>query len=235
MNHSALHKKILSGITHTAVYDFWLPVILFVLNIIVLHGYCLSPFWENLLTGSVISFIFYFMVVYIPNYVRKQNLKKVFLDFYDEFKESVIRDVLTLAEFNGDFYEQIEQLKNIENFASYCGASSRKRGQTNWDLVQDNIDEEDYRYSLRNIVIKIDELRREVDFLVRSAGVGDQELLKRFRNLDRVLQDGRYTTELDWNQGDDDRFTGSLYELLSGWSFVTGTQSDFVKEWVQKL
>jgi hypothetical protein len=228
-------KLMLSNAARVSFYELWIPFILFALTILVLGNCYLSSFWESILTASLVSFFFYFLVVYIPAYIRKQNQKKVFLDFYDDFKEGILREVLVLSNFEGDEYEKIEQLKNSDNFTNYCLEPSNRQGQTNWNLVQDHIGEEEYKFSLKNIVVKVSELQREIDFLIRSVGVGDRELLSKFRNLDRTLLDGRYTEELDWNQGDDDRLTNSLYELLSGWSYITGETSDFIKEWAQSL
>ncbi len=215
----------------------YIVFILFILNIIALVQTCfpVNGDWRNILVGSFVSFIFYFMVVFIPTYLRKDNAKRAFLHFYNQFREDVLREILRLAEFDGDENEKVEELKNTDNFISFAQEQSETEGQNNWHVLMNNIDLDDHRHARKTIVVRLSELQREADFLVRYVGVKNRKLLQNFRRLDRSLQDGRYKEELDWNWGEDKQFTDSLYELLSGKSMVAPDQGDFIKEWVKKL
>jgi hypothetical protein len=175
------------------------------------------------------------MVVYIPTHLRKESLKRVFLHFYNQFREDVLREVLNLAEFDGDKNEEVERLKDPDSFISFAKEPSGEENQNNWHVLMNNIDADDHRHARKTIVVRLSELQREADFLVRAVGVEDETLLQNFRRLDRSLQDGRYKEELDWNWGEDKEFTDSLYELLSGRGLVAADQGDFIKEWVKKL
>jgi hypothetical protein len=159
----------------------------------------------------------------------------VFLRYYDQFKEDILREVLIMAEFDGDIYEKSQELKTTGRFVEFFKQPSRYDGQNNWHVVMNNIDKEEYQRSLRIIVAKMSELQRELDFLIRTINIDSKDLLQKFRNLDRALQDGRYSEDLDWNWGEDNRFTDSLYEILSGWSIVGGHHGDFIKYWIKKL
>lgn len=215
----------------------YIVFILFILNSFALVQTCFSinGDWRNILVGSLVSFIFYFMVVFIPTYLRKENAKRAFLHFYNQFREDVLREVLNLAEFSGDKNEEVERLKDPDNFISFAKEPSGEENQNNWHVLMNNIDTDDHRHARKTIVVRLSELQREADFLVRTVGVEDEALLQNFRRLDRSLQDGRYKEELDWNWGEDKEFTDSLYELLSGKSLVSADQGDFIKEWVRKL
>ena len=222
-------------IKNTQTYNLILMVVFF-LNVIVLQTCSfVGPILKSILVGSLVSFIFYFIVVYVPTYLRKKNLKRVFLRFYDQFKNDILWEVLELAEFSGDKYKKNEELKDTDKFIEFAGESSRKKGQTNWHVLMNNIDKKKYQHSLKTIIVKLSELQRETDFLVRTVGVEDEELLHKFRNLDRGLQDGRFKEELDWNWGEDKSFCDSIYELLSGASMIGGKHGDFIKKWVEKL
>ena len=152
-------------------------LIAFFLNVFVLQT---CPFigstLKSILVGSLVSFIFYFIVVYVPTYLRKENLKRVYLRFYNQFKSDVLFEVLELTEFNGNEYKKIKEVKDTDKFMEFAGESSHKEGQTNWHVLMNNIDEEEYRHSLKTIIVKLSELQRETDFLVRTVGVEDEEL-----------------------------------------------------------
>jgi hypothetical protein len=193
------------------------------------------PIVKDVLIGLLVSSIFYFFVVAFPICLQKGKIKRVFLEFYNRFKEGVLREVLVLAEFDGDTEEKIEEIKDPIKFKDFAQEPSQHTGQNNWHVVMNNIDKEEYRHSLKTIIVKLSELQREADFLTRMSGTTNEDLLKKFRNLDRSLQDGRYKEELDWNWGEDRMFTDSLYELLSGWSMIEGNYGDFIKKWVRKL
>ena len=210
---------------------------LFIFNILALAILKLNaiPIIENILAGSLVSFIFYFMVVVFPAFLQKRSFKRVFLEFYDRFKKDVLREVLILTEFEEDIEEKIEEIKEPIKFKDFAQEPSRHAGQNNWHIVMNNIDKKEYQHSLKTIIVKLSELQRETDFLIRMSGTTNEGLLKKFRNLDRALQDGRYKEELDWNWGEDKMFTDSLYELLSGWSMIEANYNDFIKEWVYKL
>lgn len=237
-----IRERVGNSLSHWAVFvkDFSVyNKVLFVLFLVNLFFIFQTHFHindtiMNILIGSLVSFIFYFVVVYIPRYLYKENLKKVFLDYYDQFKEDILREVLHLTEFDGDVKEKINSLKDTGNFIAFY-KEPRKDGQNNLHVLMNNILKEDYKHSLKIIVTQISELQREVDFIVRSVGVGNSDLLKKFRNLDRALQDGRYTENLDWNWEDDRRFVGALYELLSGWSIADGAHGDFIKTWIKQI
>jgi len=215
-------------------------LILFILDLLFLIvGYsCSGGIVKNIAIGLLVSFIFYYIVVFIPVYINKETQKKVFLDFYDKFKESVIMEILTLSEFNQakkSIYDKIKELKDTKKFNSYFDEQSKKKGQTNWHVVMNNIAKEAYKHNLSSVVDNINELRRELYFLSGKVQIDDPELLKWMRHIDRVLQDGRFKKDLDWNWGEDKRLTDTLYELFSGLSFVAGDQGDFIKKRIKKL
>lgn len=215
-------------------------LILFILDsLFLIVGYsCISEIVKDIAIGLFISFIFYYIVVFIPVYINKEIQKKVFLDFYDKFKASVIREILTLSEFDqvkDDIYDKIKELKDPKKFKEYFGEQSEKEGQTNWHVVINNITEKEYKQALLSIVDNINELRRELYFLSGKVQIDDPELLKWMRHIDRVLQDGRFKKDLDWNWGEDEKFTNALYEMFSGFSLVTGDEGDFIKKRIDKL
>ena len=160
-------------------------------------------------------------------------MKRVFLRFYDQYKKEVLLEILELMEFEGDKNKKAEELKNVDKFTEFSSKSSGKKDQNNWHVLMNNIDNKIYRGSLKRIVVKLFELRREVDFFVRVVDIEDEEILHRLRYLDRGLQDGRFKEELDWNLGEDKDFTNGLHELLSGESF-SGSYGDFIRKWVEK-
>lgn len=194
-----------------------------------------SPVAVDLLTGSLVSFIFYYIVVYVPDKLRRNALKRTFLQFYKNFRRDILVEVLVLAEFKGDILGKADELSDVKKFAAYCHEASLRPGQENWHVLMNNLTVKKYAKQIENIVIKISELQREVDFLVRSSGVSDEELLRKFRQFDRALQDGRYLKDMDPNYEEDVRFSNALHELLSGWSYVTGTYDDFLNRWVKQL
>jgi len=213
---------------------------LFILDLLflIVGYYCVSEIVKNITVGLFVSFIFYYIVVFIPAYINKEAQKKVFLDFYDKFKESVISEILTLSEFDqaeDDIYEKIKDLKDTKKFKEYFSSQSKKEGQTNWNVVMNNIIKKKYKNALSSIVDNINELRRELYFLSGKVQIDDPELLKWMRHVDRVLQDGRFKKDLDWNWGEDEDFTDALYELFSGFSLVSGDIGDFIRDKIKKI
>ena len=147
-------------------------------------------------------------------------------------------EILTLSEFNqvkNSIHDKAKELKDTKKFNLYFGEQSKKKGQTNWHVVMNNITKETYKHILSSIVDNINELRRELYFLSGKVQIDDPKLLNWMRNIDRALQDGRFKKDLDWNWEEDKYFTDALYELFSGLSFAAGEQGDFIKKRIKKL
>lgn len=217
-------------------YYHWIIFLLFIVSTLILIRHSGFEVIQSILSGVVVSSVFYFLVDFAPSYIEKQNIRRAFLSFYDnEFKEDVLREVLTLAEFKGKKHEKIEELKDPEKFKVFSKEDSKYEDRDNWHAVTQNIGEERYQHSLDKIITRLSDLHREIDFLTRTVSIENEELLKKMRRLSRVLQGSRVKRNIDWDREEDKDLANLLFELFSGWNLVDGDHGDFVKSWAEEV
>lgn len=220
-------------------YTYIIFILLFGSGVLVIWRSCiLNDIANEILIGMFVSSIFYLIVVYIPSLIYKKNHKRVFLKSYDNFKNDVLREMLILSGYNAsepNWTKKIEELKDAKKFTDYFNKPSLKKGQTNWHVLLNNINNVRYADSINEIVICTNQLRSDLSFLLGSIQVHDDKLLSGFRRIDHALSNRYFRVKLDGSKKEDERFAESLYELLSGRS-ITGSESvDFIKKWVKKL
>jgi hypothetical protein len=219
--------------------------LLFFLNILFLifeyTYFQYNGFTRDLGIGLFISFLFYYMVVYIPNWLDKKAQKKVFLNFYEEFRRAIIKEILILSEFDiysNNVKEKTKELLDVEKLDSFFKEDNKKNsGQKNYQTIMNNIisDSDQYKWSLDVIANQINELKREMNFLVSKIQIDDQELLEWMRRMDRMLSDGRFKKDLDWQFSDEKQFVENLWTLLTEKNLYDNYIGDFIKDKIKAL
>jgi hypothetical protein len=89
--------------------------------------------------GSLISLFFYLLVVRLPEYERRQRLKRSLERHYRDFKEECIEIMLMVAD-GGYSGELPETLIEQDKFRQYF-TEKVMPGQNRWDLFLNKLDE----------------------------------------------------------------------------------------------
>lgn len=183
----------------------------------------------NLLAGGLVSFLFYFLVVHVPERRKKSIIKANLLNTYRNIKEAILRQVIWASVKGGRHdltadTDTIEMLMSPKGFKdAFQGARESTEG---FYAFQNQMDDDTPEF--REIVLNLEMLSKQIDFLLHNYSIEDQETFDVFKRLELLLMQLRA-----YGPGYDEakplcRF---IYELYAGWSFIVG---DIDHDWLEK-
>lgn len=96
---------------------------------------------HSLSIGFVISAVFYFLVVYFPEYNRRKMIHDALKSQYTDFKLSCITTFLIMSD--SQEYENREELLNLSEFRRYF-KNNNKNGENRWDAVANSLQSNEF-------------------------------------------------------------------------------------------
>ncbi len=222
----------------------------FICNVLALGALLVLHFWtgiasqkwwpdsfavlSNLLTGGLVSFLFYFLVVVVPERRRRSIVKANLLMLYKNIKEDMLVSVIQASIKGGrtdlsGFHEEIVELMSPEAFKE---AFSHGREANEGFYAFENqmkYDTDEYR----RIVLNLEMLAKQIEFLLHNYSIDDQELFNFFKRLEVVLR--RLQTN---GPGYDEAkpLCSFIWEIYAGWNWVDGyTGKDRVELMISSL
>ena len=131
----------------------------------------------NLGSGYIVSIIFYFLLVALPEHFKKVRHRDHALEVYRRFKEDVIGLIFS-ASGKGYGLDEIDELMDPKKFRDYFEEDETGSG-ARWDEFLNGLDE----YHRGRIVTELEILRDELHFLVSHHDVEDGNVYKHLKNV----------------------------------------------------
>lgn len=199
-----------------------------ILSIVTAPNNSYSALVNSFSVGFVISVIFYFIVVYLPESQRKARIYRSMEWQYRIFKESCINIFLILSD--SQEYEHRENLLNQEEFRRYF-KNNNKCNENRWYAVANEI--QGNEYYLNEIIYELRMLNDEIKFIRSSVDIHDEEAFLFLKRLSHMIH-RMESTKPDYD--DIKSFTGFLWSLFTGWSFIEGyRKADVVAEMLERI
>jgi hypothetical protein len=181
----------------------------------------------NLSVGFLVSVIFYLLVVWYPEKRTKNLIKRSLEERYRYFKEDTIAIFLSALgnSYRGDLPRS---LSDQNSFKEYFKAQATD-SQTRWDAVLNGLGEN----HLRDLVVELEILMNEVEFVLSNVTVDDGNAFLFFKRLCQAVYKFKNST-----LGYDDlkQLSRFLWELFAGFSFIDGyRKSDIVKDMIKRI
>ena len=189
---------------------------------------------DNLLIGILVSFVFYFLVVHLPEKQRRNRLRRNFLKFYLSLKEGLIWEIIFSSQSAGRrdlnaTQEQVDLLMDVKAFRN-CFSGGRESHE-GWYAFMNHMTQDSPQF--RDIVLLLSQLRMQVEYILLQDVFESLELMNFFSWLrDHLLRLER-TDAADWEKSP---LIGFLYQLLSGWDPVSGYRDfDYIESEASKI
>jgi hypothetical protein len=166
----------------------------------------------DLAVGALVSVLLYFLVVRVPEYQKRQRIKRSLTKQYRNFREDCIAIMLMVSDgtFVWGFHEElIDQAKFRKYFEEKVSPS-----QDRWDAFQNKLDQ----YNLEGLITKIEILRDEITFALNNVEISEEPFVF-LKRLSNTLFSMRYTT-LGYDETK--RLAGFLWSVFAGWDNVYG-------------
>lgn len=182
----------------------------------------------DLSVGFIVSAIFYWLVVYLPENNRKKIIHDGLKEQYDNFRKSCISNFLILS--NSQSYQNIDTLLNQEEFKRYF-KNRNENGEIRWDAVANSLEENEFY--LREIIYELRMLNEEIRFVRSTLNIKDAKVYGFISGLSREIVRMESTTQ---NYDEIKSFCSFLWQLFTGWSLVHGySKVNLLQENLEKV
>lgn len=195
------------------------------------HFYSLSvPF----LTGGIVSFLFFFLVVYVPDRRKRRLIKEYLRQFYRTLKRDILYEVTFACKKGGrrDLGASSDTVKKLLTVEGYRKAF---RGGKNADegiyAFRNGLCVDGSEY--REIVWHLQVLAKQIDYVLRKYPFADPKIFDFFKRLEVSLLSWR-----DSEPGYDEskRLSGFLGEIFGGFSIIDGYRGyDIVEKMIEEI
>ena len=148
----------------------------------------LLSFSINFLTGGLISFLFYFLVVYLPAKRRRDIIKHNLKRIYRDIKKDILRQVVfsSIAGGRHDLTtdtKEVERLMEVDAFkAAFAHGREADEG---FYAFENQMMEETYEF--RQIILSLSVLSKQIEYVLHNYAIEDQKVFDFFKRLEAFL------------------------------------------------
>lgn len=179
-------------------------------------------------TGFLLSAVFFFLVVDLPDRKRRQVVADNFVEQYDQIKLSLIGTFLILS--NSQQYGNRKNLLIKEEFKRYFKGNN-ENGENRWSAIANGL--QGNEYYLREVVYELRSLNDEVRFIRNTLPIHDSELFKFLNRLSQAISRVEMT-QPEYNEIKS--FCRFLWQLFTGYSFIDGySKSSYIEDMVRRV
>ena len=174
----------------------------------------------NILAGIIVSFVFYFFIVYIPESRRKRLIKTSAFKMYRNIKRDILSAVVS-ASIQGGRDDLTEDTDFVETLMSpdIFRANFEDGGEASEGFYAFENQMGQRTPEFEEIIFNFELIEREISFILGNYKFDDQEI---FDLLKRI---GSLMLRLKHSQpGYDElkRLCSLIWEICAGWSMITG-------------
>lgn len=185
------------------------------------------PLAYDLSAGYLISYIFFLLVVAIPDVSTRRRTARLLAAHYRAFKLACIEIYLSAIGDSWDA-ELPEQLLDPTAFAEYF-SGRYSTTQARWHAVHNGL----YEYGVPQLVLECELFAREIEYTLIKLNVEDTDVAAFLKRLSRSLTRLRTSAP---TYDDVKRLLNFLYPLHSHWSVLDGyVGRDPVAEMIERL
>ncbi|MFA5262453.1 MAG: hypothetical protein WC378_01415 [Opitutaceae bacterium] len=134
----------------------------------------------GLLTSYAVTVVFYFLVVWFPEQRKRRRIKSGIISHYIQFKKEVLGLVLHAAK-KGWSQDDLDRLIIPKEFSEYFSEDETGSGMR-WYEVLNGLDD----YYVAEIANRLELLRSEVQFVLSSIDIQDQEVFEFMKRLSEI-------------------------------------------------
>lgn len=174
----------------------------------------------NLVAGGILSFFFYWLVVYLPESRKRRVIKNSLSRMYRNIKEDILYQVVFASQKGGrhDLQADMDTIETLMTPAGFRQAfdGGREADEGYYAFANEMSDgTEEYR----QIILNLEMLAKQVEYVLHNYTMEDEGLFGFFKRLELMLLS---------LQRAEPSYDGSkplcrfVYEMFSGFNFIDG-------------
>lgn len=188
----------------------------------------------NLSIGILVSLLFWFLLVGIPQANRRHIIKTNLQRQYLEFKRNVIQILIWSADSAVDTFK-VEQLLDHSRFKAYFKDNESER----WYAAMNGLQKNSLR--LQELIAEIEIFSQEISYTLNNVEFEDHDAFVFFRHMQSYLfrfrDEYHFRLMTDGEKYDQVKALGRfVWEILARWSFAGGqAQEDVIQKTIDDI
>lgn len=181
----------------------------------------------DLSVGAISAIGMFYLLVRLPEYERKNRIKRHLQSSYESFKRSVIQ--IFVGAIQGSYSSEIvDQLMDQKQFREFF-KEPFVLGQDKWHGVANKMDD----FILRQIVLETEVLHTEFQHALSILDIKDPEVFSFMKRLSIALYRAKnWSSDYDGTK----EVLGFFWNIFAGWSWVNGySEDEFIPAMILKL
>lgn len=172
-------------------------------------------------TACFVTLIFYFLVVWLPERLKRERMKKVFAARYASFKIDCIAIFLGLADGSYDA-DLPKQLLNQAQFRKYFHGER-------WYSVANGLQ----GFPLDELITRMEIFRDDTLFVLNNTDIGNDTSFEFFQRLSAAIYERK---KVNPDYDGIKSLCRFLWEIFSGWNFIDGyPKRDVIEEMIKAI
>lgn len=185
------------------------------------NGDALAKILYDLSIGGLTSLMFYFLLVKIPEWTRRERLKRSLKQHYRAFKHDMISTIVGVAD--GSYsVDTVERLMDQTAFRAYFKEQVTP-DQNRWHQFMNKLDD----YHMRRLLTHMEIFREEVLYILNATDISSDEPFEFLKRLSAIIREQNH---VDQEYDTVKSFAGFLWILLTGWDWSSGYRQDDIIE-----
>lgn len=183
--------------------------------------------FHSLSVGFVVSSMFYFLVIYMPEHKRRSIVRESLKNQYMQFKMSCIDTFLIISD--SQEYSNREELLNLSEFRRYF-KEENKNGENRWGAVANSL--QGNEYYLKEVIYYLQMLNEEIRYIRNTVHLNDVEVFDFLNRLSQLIV-RMESTEREYD--DIKSLCRFLWSIFTGWDWAKGySDSDIIKNMMER-
>jgi len=192
-----------------------------------------SPF----LVGGLTSFLFYFLVVYLPARNKHRIVKTNLKQRYADVKRDILYQIIFASRKGGrtdliPSYETVERLSTVDGFRS--AFQDGKTGTEGFYAFRNYINSDEATDIFQIIVLNLRILSKQIDFVLHNYPITDKNVFDVFKNLESVLI--HIDTLKPGDYYDAENLSNFINSVFAGFSIIEGKLDyDVIEKTIEEM
>jgi hypothetical protein len=188
-------------------------------------NYSLEAYYliSNLLIGSLVSFLFYYLVVGLPESRKRQVIKTNLIKTYNSIKTEIIWQIVFASreggrhdlETSSDF---VESLLDLKKFKEVFG--NGRESNEGYYAFQNQMSEQTPQFD--EIILSLNYLQKQIEFALHNFSVENQDTFDFLKRLEMLLM-RLQKTEPGYDGSN--QLCSFLWQICTGWHPINGYQN----------
>lgn len=174
----------------------------------------------NILTGALISFFFYWLVVYLPEQRKRRIIKNNLSKMYLRIKEDILYQVV-FASIKGGRHDLKTDQDTIANLITVQGFkevfSVGREANEGFYAFENQMNGDTPEF--RQIILNLELLAKQIEFVLHNYTMEDENLFDFFKRLEMMLLSLKRSSP---GYDESKPLCGFVYAIFSGWNSIEG-------------